>query len=347
MLRAADELRQRGLRRHGELRRDTEHRLHDVCYFRCGFCRFSAWLRGDCAARLPGPDGGDSSGAAARRGSAARRGLACGADSSPGSPATTTSTSAGRSSRSFRTARARLLGPGGLAGRGDFSASRSPTTSRRLRDVGLALLPGSAGRDLDDEVRRTLLSTTSRRSQSLEVTRPPTGPGLRSTSTIIYGSIEGPRSWARHLLHAAPAPEAAPAASGVRAVAVRGAWRSPRYPEGRRPAGPTFRGRDSNPHARGRPSRPFAHITNVQASWVKLGSTASTSRSLGAEAPRRTLMNSRSRAPLAPATARRCRPSYRPRSGRRGHPVSGRRSTASQIPSGRPPPHAPRHSSSL
>src|SRR5213079_2218097 len=70
----------------------------------------------------------------------------------------------------------------------------------RLRDVGLASLPGTAAEILDDEVRAVLCPDKVTTDQWLEVHRTAHRVGLRSTATIMFGHVDTPRSWARHLL---------------------------------------------------------------------------------------------------------------------------------------------------
>ncbi len=70
----------------------------------------------------------------------------------------------------------------------------------RLRDVGLASLPGTAAEILDDEVRRVLCPDKVTTAQWLEVHETAHRTGLRSTATIMFGHVDTPRSWARHLL---------------------------------------------------------------------------------------------------------------------------------------------------
>jgi FO synthase len=138
----------------------------------------------------------------------------------------------------------------------------------RLRDAGLASLPGTAAEILDDEVRRVICPDKVTTAQWLGVHDAAHRAGLRSTATIMFGHVEGPRSWARHL------------------VAVRDQQRrsggftefvplpfvhmeAPIYLRGGARPGPTFR-EALLVHAVARLAlHPW--ITNVQASWVKLG----------------------------------------------------------------------------
>jgi FO synthase len=71
---------------------------------------------------------------------------------------------------------------------------------RSLRDAGLASLPGTAAEILDDEVRAVLCPDKLNTAQWLEVVRAAHRIGLRTTSTIMFGHVDGPVNWARHLL---------------------------------------------------------------------------------------------------------------------------------------------------
>jgi FO synthase len=138
----------------------------------------------------------------------------------------------------------------------------------RLRDVGLASLPGTAAEILDDEVRRTLCPDKVSTGQWLEVHDAAHRTGLRSTTTIMFGSVEGPRSWARHLLELrAQQKRTGGFTEFVPLPFVH--MEAPIYLKGRARPGPTFR-EAVLMHAVGRLAlHPW--ITNVQASWVKLG----------------------------------------------------------------------------
>jgi FO synthase len=138
----------------------------------------------------------------------------------------------------------------------------------RLRDEGLASLPGTAAEVLDDEVRAVICPDKVTTAQWLEVHRTAHEVGLRSNNTIMFGHVDGPRAWARHL------------------VAVRDLQRetggftefvplpfihmeAPIYLKGRARPGPTF-GEVLLMHAVGRLAlHPW--IENVQVSWVKAG----------------------------------------------------------------------------
>src|SRR5438874_4005322 len=72
----------------------------------------------------------------------------------------------------------------------------------RLRDAGLASLPGTAAEVLDDEVRAVICPDKVTTDQWLEVHETAHRLGLRSNNTIMFGHVDGPVSWARHLLRA-------------------------------------------------------------------------------------------------------------------------------------------------
>jgi FO synthase len=68
-----------------------------------------------------------------------------------------------------------------------------------LRGAGLGTLPGTAAEILDDRIRKYLCPDKIRTQQWAEVVREAHRQGLRTTSTIMFGSMEGPENWARHL----------------------------------------------------------------------------------------------------------------------------------------------------
>jgi FO synthase len=68
-----------------------------------------------------------------------------------------------------------------------------------LQEAGLGTLPGTAAEILDDEVRAYLCPDKIRTSQWAEVMITAHELGLRATSTIMFGHIDHPRSWANHL----------------------------------------------------------------------------------------------------------------------------------------------------
>jgi FO synthase len=71
---------------------------------------------------------------------------------------------------------------------------------RRLQDAGLRSLPGTAAEILDDEIRAILCPDKIDTDEWLEVHRVAHSVGLRSNVTIMFGSVEAPVHWARHLI---------------------------------------------------------------------------------------------------------------------------------------------------
>ena len=68
-----------------------------------------------------------------------------------------------------------------------------------LKEAGLGTLPGTAAEILDDDVRVTLCPDKIRTSQWADVMITAHEIGLRTTSTIMFGHVDSPRSWANHI----------------------------------------------------------------------------------------------------------------------------------------------------
>jgi FO synthase len=138
----------------------------------------------------------------------------------------------------------------------------------RLRGEGLASLPGTAAEILDDEVRAVLCPDKVTTAQWLEVHDAAHRAGLRSTATIMFGHVDGPRSWARHLLRLRE--QQAETGGFTELVPLPFVhMEAPIYLKGLARPGPTFR-EALLVHAVGRLAL-HPHVTNIQASWVKLG----------------------------------------------------------------------------
>ena len=70
----------------------------------------------------------------------------------------------------------------------------------RLKAAGLKTLPGTAAEILDDEVRAVICPDKINTEEWLEAHRTAHSVGLRSNITIMFGSVEQPVSWARHIV---------------------------------------------------------------------------------------------------------------------------------------------------
>ncbi len=138
----------------------------------------------------------------------------------------------------------------------------------RLRDAGLGSLPGTAAEILDDPVRDLICPDKLRTHEWLAAVEAAHGVGLRTTATIMFGAVEAPISWARHLL----ALRDLQARSGGFTEFVPLPFvhmEAPLYRRGLARRGPTWR-EAVLMHA---VARLVLHplIGNIQASWVKLG----------------------------------------------------------------------------
>ena len=137
-----------------------------------------------------------------------------------------------------------------------------------LRGAGLDTLPGTAAEILDDEVRARLCADKVSTGEWLEVMRTAHRVGLRTTATIMFGHVETPASWARHLLLLRDLQaETGGFTEFVPLPFVH--MEAPMYLKGDARPGPTWR-EAVLMHAVARLAL-HPHIPNIQASWVKLG----------------------------------------------------------------------------
>ena len=142
------------------------------------------------------------------------------------------------------------------------------TYLRRMKEAGLASLPGTAAEILDDEIRAVLCPDKVSTSEWLDAHEIAHGVGLRSNVTIMFGSVEQPLHWARHIVRTRDLQKRTGGFTEfVPLPFVHMA--SPIYLKRRARRGPTWR-ETVLMHAVGRIGY-HGHIDNIQASWVKLG----------------------------------------------------------------------------
>ncbi|MBS0578080.1 MAG: 5-amino-6-(D-ribitylamino)uracil--L-tyrosine 4-hydroxyphenyl transferase CofH [Proteobacteria bacterium] len=138
----------------------------------------------------------------------------------------------------------------------------------QLRDAGLSTLPGTAAEILDDEVRAIICPDKLNTREWLDVMRAAHAVGLKSTATIMFGHVDSPTHWARHLL----AVRALQKESGGFTEFVPLSFvhmEAPLWRKGLARSGPTLR-ESLLMHAVARLAL-HPYITNIQASWVKMG----------------------------------------------------------------------------
>ncbi len=137
-----------------------------------------------------------------------------------------------------------------------------------LKEAGLGSIPGTAAEVLDDDLRRILSQDKLKVHRWVEVVTTAHRLGIPTTSTLMYGHIEEPRHWIRHMLLLREIQaETGGFTEFVPLAFVHEKTRLFRSGKGR--AGSTAR-EDLLVHAL---ARLFFHgsIRNIQASWVKLG----------------------------------------------------------------------------
>ena len=141
-----------------------------------------------------------------------------------------------------------------------------------LREAGLATLPGTAAEILDDEIRAIICPDKITTQEWCDVHRVAHSLGLRSNATMMFGTVEGPVNWARHLkvvrdLHKEIADHNGGLFEFVPLPFVHMA--APIYLKGRSRRGPTLE-ESLKVHAVARIGL-HGHIPNIQVSWVKMG----------------------------------------------------------------------------
>ena len=143
----------------------------------------------------------------------------------------------------------------------------------RLKEAGLASLPGTAAEILDDDVRAIICSDKINTEEWLECHRVAHKAGLRSNITIMFGSVEHPQSWAKHIVRTRDLQkETGGFTEFVGLPFVHMA--SPIYLQHKSRRGPTFR-ETVLMHAIARIAY-RGHIDNIQVSWTKIGHAGAT-----------------------------------------------------------------------
>jgi FO synthase len=143
----------------------------------------------------------------------------------------------------------------------------------RLKQNGLASLPGTAAEILDDEIRAVLCPDKIDTDEWLEAHRVAHRVGLHSNVTMMFGAVERPIHWARHIVRTRDLQRESLANGSVGFTEFVGLpfvhMASPIYLQRKARRGPTFR-ENLLVHAVARLAY-GALIPNIQASWVKIG----------------------------------------------------------------------------
>ena len=138
----------------------------------------------------------------------------------------------------------------------------------KLQAAGLGTLPGTAAEILDDEVRAVICPDKLSSSEWLDVMKMAHELGLKTTATIMFGHVDQPIHWARHLKKIRDLQELTNGFTELVPLPFV-PMEAPIYLKGRARFGPTYR-ESILMHA---VSRIVLHpvISNIQASWVKMG----------------------------------------------------------------------------
>ncbi len=137
-----------------------------------------------------------------------------------------------------------------------------------LKENGLDTLPGTAAEILDDAVRWKISRQKLSVAQWVEVITTAHELGIRSTSTMMYGHVETPEHWVRHLLLLRDIQKRT---GGFTEFVPLGfvPWNTVLYKLGKARPGPTV-DEHLKVHALARLLL-RGWIENIQVSWVKLG----------------------------------------------------------------------------
>ena len=138
----------------------------------------------------------------------------------------------------------------------------------QLRLAGLSTLPGTAAEILDDEVRDIICPDKINTQQWLDVVATAHRVGLKTTSTIMFGHVDQPKHWARHLLRLRELQKQTGGISEFVPLPFVH-LEAPIFLKGLARKGPTYR-ESILMHAVARLAL-HPHISNIQTSWVKMG----------------------------------------------------------------------------
>ena len=137
-----------------------------------------------------------------------------------------------------------------------------------LKDAGLGSLPGTAAEILDTKIRRQLTKNKLSSEQWVEIITTAHRMDIPTTSTIMYGHVDGPRHWAQHI---SLLRDIQRDTGGFTEFVPLGFvhYNAPIYLDGSARPGPTL-AENLRMHA---VARIMLHhfIPNIQVSWVKLG----------------------------------------------------------------------------
>ncbi|MDF1644215.1 MAG: 5-amino-6-(D-ribitylamino)uracil--L-tyrosine 4-hydroxyphenyl transferase CofH [Pseudomonadales bacterium] len=143
----------------------------------------------------------------------------------------------------------------------------------QLKAAGLNSMPGTAAEILDERIRSRLSPDKINTDQWCSVISSAHQQGIDTTSTIMFGHLDGPEHWARHLVTIRQLQQKAEAAGlGVIKEFVPLPFvhmESPLFRKGKARQGPSFR-ETILMHAVARLGL-HPHIKNIQVSWPKLG----------------------------------------------------------------------------
>ena len=137
-----------------------------------------------------------------------------------------------------------------------------------LKDAGLGSLPGTAAEILDTNVRQQLTKNKLSSEEWVEIITTAHKLGIRTTSTIMYGHVDGPHHWAKHIKLIRDIQRDT---GGFTEFVPLGFIHNnaPIYLDGDARPGPTLE-ENLRMHAVARIML-HGYIPNIQVSWVKLG----------------------------------------------------------------------------